>query len=42
MGLLGMEERVKRLGGRITVDSQPGAGTKIEAELPLTGKSVRG
>ena len=42
MGLLGMEERVKRLGGRITVDSQPGAGTKIEAELPLTGKSAPG
>ena len=39
MGLLGMEERVKRLGGRITVDSQPGKGTTIEAELPLTGKS---
>jgi signal transduction histidine kinase len=37
MGLLGMEERVKRLGGRITVDSQPSAGTKIEVELPLAG-----
>jgi signal transduction histidine kinase len=42
MGLLGMEERVNRLGGRITVDSQPGAGTKIEAELPLTGKNAPG
>jgi signal transduction histidine kinase len=40
MGLLGMEERVKRLGGRITVTSQTGAGTTIEAELPLTGKTV--
>ncbi len=40
MGLLGMEERIKRLGGRITVTSQPGAGTTIEAELPLTGKTV--
>jgi signal transduction histidine kinase len=40
MGLLGMEERVKRLGGKITVNSQPGAGTTIEAELPLTGKRV--
>jgi signal transduction histidine kinase len=39
MGLLGMEERVKRLGGKITVESQPGTGTTIEAELPLTGKS---
>ena len=39
MGLLGMEERVKRLGGRIKVESQPGTGTTIEAELPLTGKN---
>jgi signal transduction histidine kinase len=36
MGLLGMEERVKRLGGRITVNSRPGEGTIILAELPLT------
>jgi signal transduction histidine kinase len=42
MGLLGMEERVKRLGGRITVDSQPGGGTTIAAELPLTGKKASG
>jgi signal transduction histidine kinase len=35
IGLLGMEERVKRLGGTITIESQPGAGTTIRAELPL-------
>jgi signal transduction histidine kinase len=35
IGLLGMEERVKRLGGAITIESQPGAGTSIRAELPL-------
>jgi signal transduction histidine kinase len=35
MGLLGMEERVKRLGGTITIESRPGAGTTIRAELPL-------
>jgi signal transduction histidine kinase len=40
MGLLGMEERVKRLGGKISVTSQPGAGATIEAELPLTGKTA--
>jgi signal transduction histidine kinase len=34
IGLLGMEERVKRLGGTITIESQPGAGTSIRAELP--------
>jgi len=35
MGLLGMEERVKRLGGTIAIDSRPGVGTIIRAELPL-------
>jgi signal transduction histidine kinase len=35
MGLLGMEERVKRLGGTIEIDSRPGGGTTIRAELPL-------
>jgi signal transduction histidine kinase len=42
VGLLGMEERVKRLGGAISIDSRPGAGTTIRAELPLhTAKSGR-
>jgi signal transduction histidine kinase len=35
LGILGMEERVKRLGGDFTVDSAPGRGTAIMAELPL-------
>jgi signal transduction histidine kinase len=35
LGLLGMEERVRRLGGSFRVDSKPGAGTTIEATLPL-------
>ncbi len=34
LGLVGMEERVRELGGRITVKSAPGAGTQIEVELP--------
>jgi len=37
IGLLGMDERVKRLGGTLTIDSTPGAGTTIRAELPLHG-----
>jgi signal transduction histidine kinase len=41
MGLLGMEERVKRLGGTIQIDSRPGAGTTIRAELPLAGASAQ-
>jgi signal transduction histidine kinase len=35
LGLLGMEERVHRLGGRLHIDSQLGRGTLVEAELPL-------
>lgn len=33
-GLLGMQERVKILGGRIEIVSQPGQGTRIDARLP--------
>lgn len=35
LGLLGMEERVRRLGGKLKIDSSPGRGTGIVAELPL-------
>jgi signal transduction histidine kinase len=41
MGLLGMEERVKRLGGKLTIESRTGAGTVIRAELPLH-QAIRG
>jgi signal transduction histidine kinase len=35
LGLLGMEERVGRLGGQVRIDSQPGRGTLVAAELPI-------
>jgi signal transduction histidine kinase len=35
LGLLGMEERVGRLGGQVRIDSQPGRGTLVTAELPM-------
>ncbi|MGZ4779218.1 MAG: MHYT domain-containing protein [Thermoanaerobaculia bacterium] len=35
IGVQGMDERVSILGGRLTVESSPGAGTRITAELPL-------
>jgi signal transduction histidine kinase len=35
LGLLGMEERVRRLGGELRIDSQLGRGTTISADLPL-------
>lgn len=33
-GLLGMKERAELLSGTLTIDSQPGAGTRIHAEIP--------
>jgi signal transduction histidine kinase len=35
MGILGMEERVRRLGGSLTIQSAPGKGTTVKAELPV-------
>lgn len=34
LGLLGMQERARQLGGELEVWSQPGVGTRIEAFLP--------
>jgi two-component system NarL family sensor kinase len=34
-GLLGMNERAKLLGGNLTLDSGPGAGTALCVEIPL-------
>jgi signal transduction histidine kinase len=36
LGLLGMEERVRRLGGRLKITSEPGRGTLVHAALPLS------
>jgi signal transduction histidine kinase len=35
MGILGMEERVRQLGGAFSIQSAPGQGTKVHVELPL-------
>ncbi|HVV88283.1 MAG TPA: sensor histidine kinase [Kofleriaceae bacterium] len=34
-GLIGMRERAHALGGDLTIDSRPGAGTTIVVEIPL-------
>ena len=35
IGILGMEERIARLGGALSVDSEPGRGTIVSFGLPL-------
>jgi signal transduction histidine kinase len=40
-GLVGLSDRVEALGGSIRVESRPGAGTQITAELPLERDMAR-
>jgi PAS domain S-box-containing protein len=42
LGLLGMRERVEMVGGRLLVESAPGNGTTIRAEIPFTNGKARG
>lgn len=35
LGLLGMQERVRMLGGACVIDSSPGRGTRVQVRLPL-------
>jgi signal transduction histidine kinase len=39
LGLLGMEERVRRLGGKLEIKSKAAEGTVVRAELPFPGKA---
>jgi signal transduction histidine kinase len=41
-GLIGMQERVELVGGRLAIDSAPGRGTVVRAELPATHEPVEG
>ena len=34
LGLIGMEERVRELGGRLRILSSPGQGARVEFRLP--------
>lgn len=34
-GLISMQERAERMGGKMSVDSQPGRGTRVAAVIPL-------
>jgi two-component system NarL family sensor kinase len=37
IGIAGMQERVMQLGGTLEIQSEPGRGTVISVELPVTG-----
>ena len=41
LGLLGMRERVEMVGGDFSVESAPGQGTTIRAEIPFSNSPVR-
>ncbi|MFL5300128.1 MAG: sensor histidine kinase, partial [Anaeromyxobacteraceae bacterium] len=36
-GIMGIAERAELLGGRASVDSAPGKGTRVEVRVPLPG-----
>jgi signal transduction histidine kinase len=40
MGLIGMEERVRELGGTLAIRSEPGKGTLLNASIPLPEGAV--
>ena len=35
LGLVSMQERLRRIHGEISIDSEPGAGTRVRARVPL-------
>ncbi|MGH9672151.1 MAG: sensor histidine kinase, partial [Bryobacteraceae bacterium] len=35
LGLIGLQERVRELGGSMTIASQPGKGTALSVEIPV-------
>ena len=40
IGLIGIRERVARLGGRLSIESSPGEGTRVRVVLPARGESA--
>ena len=41
LGLLGMRERLEMVGGSFGIESAPGRGTTVRAEIPLAKRGVR-
>lgn len=41
LGLLGMQERVRHIGGTFAIESAPGSGTRIHVQVPLDSRPAR-
>lgn len=41
LGLVGMRERVEMVGGRLAIESAPGKGTTVRAEIPFTPEKTK-
>jgi signal transduction histidine kinase len=39
-GIVVMQERAKRFGGKLNMESRPGEGTTVEAWIPLAGEGA--
>jgi signal transduction histidine kinase len=37
-GIIGMHERARRLGGTLTLNAEPGAGTEVSLVVPRRGR----
>ncbi len=42
LGLLGMRERLEMVGGKFVIESSPGQGTTVQAQIPLGNGRARG
>ena len=40
LGLVGMRERIEMVGGSLTIESAPGKGTTVRAEIPFNTKKI--
>lgn len=41
LGLVGMKERVEMVGGTLTIESTPGQGTTVRADIPFTPEKIK-
>lgn len=41
LGLIGMKERIEMVGGKLAIDSAPGKGTTVRAEIPFNQEKTK-